>query len=152
MRYTNEILGKIGAILGVFWLSGILILNLHKSSAGSGITGKNTASATLSALNTVEIDKIDGIVPKLIDCESGGRVDVAVLDTNNKYSYGILQFQLDTFYSFGKKYGILDKNLTKKEALNLIMKPSLQIKIARKMIENGEGGHWTCYKKIFEAK
>ncbi len=38
----------------------------------------------------------------LADKESGNRADIRVLDTNGKYSYGCLQFQMETWLGFGK--------------------------------------------------
>lgn len=88
-------------------------------------------------------------IDKLEDCESSGRYNIVVMDTNNKYSYGGLQFQLDTFYGFGLKYGFFPKELTKEEARLLIHIESLQKAIAREMLEDGYDYHWkNCRDKV----
>lgn len=50
--------------------------------------------------------------------ESGRNPLRVVLDSNNKYSYGCLQYQMETFISMSKKYGLpgemMDCNLQRK--------------------------------------
>ena len=81
-------------------------------------------------------------IEKLRQCESQGRDYITILDSNNKYSYGSLQFQLDTWLGFGKQYGFLPKEFTKAEAKLLIHNPHLQKAIAREMLDNGLDFHW----------
>ncbi len=59
-------------------------------------------------------------ITSLSQCESQQRSDITVLDTNNKFSYGLLQFQLATFMKFGKIYEVLPNEFTNKEGLLLI--------------------------------
>ena len=77
----------------------------------------------------------------LIKCESGGR-NVTVMDTNGKYSAGILQFQLATFQGYRKKYGLdPDKKLWKDS--------EIQRDLAYRMLEESPKNvrHWTnCAK------
>ena len=73
----------------------------------------------------------------LAEEESGTQDNIRVLDVNNKYSYGRLQFQLGTFMQYGKLYGILPDELTEAEGRLLIHNPKVQKAIARLMIENG---------------
>lgn len=81
-------------------------------------------------------------------CENRFKVE-KILDSNNKYSYGDLMFQLDTFYSFGQKYGILPSEMSKWEAKLLISNPSIQRAVAREMLDDGLQRHWlNCVKKI----
>src|SRR3990167_5590597 len=80
-------------------------------------------------------------IDKLHNCENRDDVE-KILDTNDKYSYGHLMFQLDTFYGFGKKYGFFPKGFTREEARLMIHVPSLQKAIAREMLENGLDYHW----------
>ena len=74
----------------------------------------------------------DDWIEKLSMCESRGRSHITVLDSNNKYSYGELQFQLDTFMYFGKKYEILPDEFTRHESRLLIHNPNVQKAIAKK--------------------
>ncbi len=82
-------------------------------------------------------------------CESQQRPDITVLDTNNKFSYGLLQFQLATFMKFGKIYEVLPNEFTNKESLLLIHNPSVQKAIARAMLDDGLQDNWrNCVKAI----
>lgn len=82
-------------------------------------------------------------------CESGGKSDITVLDTNNKYSYGEFQFQLGTFMGYGKQYGILPQSLTDEEGLLLIHNPYIQRALATMMLDNGLSYHWkNCSQSI----
>jgi hypothetical protein len=84
----------------------------------------------------------DEWIDSLSHCESGHKENITVLDTNNKYSYGLLQFQLATFMGFGKQYGILPLEFTNKEGLLLIHNPYVQKAIAREMLDDGLQRHW----------
>lgn len=91
----------------------------------------------------------DEWIASLHYCESQDRDYITILDTNNKYSYGGLQFQFDTFYNFGKQYNILPDELTRKEALLLIHNPFIQKAIAREMLDDGLWRNWkNCTLKI----
>lgn len=100
--------------------------------------------------NRSSLGQIDPIIVKLAQCESNNRWDIKVMDSNHKYSYGGLQFQLETFYLFGKRYGILDKKMELREAENLVYDKETQIAIATRMIEDGLlKDHWKiCYHRI----
>lgn len=88
-------------------------------------------------------------IEALHQCESQGRDSITVLDSNNKYSYGGLQFQLGTFMSFGKKYNILPKEFTEAEGKLLIHNISVQRAIAKEMLDDKLSYHWAnCVRKI----
>ncbi len=92
---------------------------------------------------------VDPILSRLATCESGNSPDKVILDTNGLKSYGLLQFQLKTFMSYGVKYGILPSNITADQARDLIMSPELQKELAREMLKNNLGYHWkNCMKQI----
>jgi len=62
-----------------------------------------------------------------------------ILDSNDKYSYGYLMFQMDTWLSYGKPFGATMKNISD---------PVLQTRVARSMLDDGEFYHWkTCVRK-----
>ena len=44
-------------------------------------------------------------IDKVIEKESSHRNDLVILDVNNRYSYGCLQFQKATFDGYSKKFG-----------------------------------------------
>lgn len=88
-------------------------------------------------------------IDSLIQCESQGRENITILDSNNKYSYGIMQFQLYTFLGFGKKYGILPMEFTEAEGRLLIHNTYVQKAIAKEMLNDGLSYHWkNCARKI----
>lgn len=72
-------------------------------------------------------------------CESGQKEQIKVLDTNGKYSYGLLMFQRGTFDFFGEKYGLQHDDIYSRKQ---------QLEIAKRMIEDGLIYHWrNCAKK-----
>lgn len=69
-------------------------------------------------------------------CESGLRDHIKVLDSNDKYSYGRLQFQMATWLSYGKAFGATKEN---------IYDGNLQDQVARAMLDKGLSYNWkTC--------
>ena len=90
---------------------------------------------------TREVSPLDLWIEKLIVLESNGRTDVRVLDVNNRYSYGCLQFQKRTFRAYGVKYGVISEteNIDEK-----IYECELQKALARLMIEDNHENwkHW----------
>lgn len=91
----------------------------------------------------------DEWIENLHQCESGGRNEITILDSNNEYSFGGLQFQLSTWMSFGKLYGILPQEFTNKEGLLLIHSYSVQKAIAKEMLDDKLSYHWkNCRDKI----
>lgn len=75
-------------------------------------------------------------------CESGGHTNLKILDSNNKYSYGGLMFQMDTFLTYGKKYKILSESTTVGEAEKKIYDIDIQREIAHRMLLDGLYGNW----------
>src|SRR3990167_5897596 len=75
------------------------------------------------------------VVQRLIYCESGGQ-NVAKLDSNGKYSYGVLQIQWSTWNQWSKDSGITGEPMNKTNA----------VKMAKWAIENGQIKHWTEWK------
>lgn len=82
-------------------------------------------------------------------CESSGRVDIKILDSNHKYSYGGLMFQMSTFLSQGKKYGLINDSTGPTEGEKLIYDIELQEAIAHRMLlDGGERNWYVCTKKL----
>jgi hypothetical protein len=105
----------------------------------------NPISQQYTPLQRAWIDKLEA-------CESGGHAEITIFDSNSEYSYGILQFQMDTFMAFGKKYGFLNAETTITDALKIIHDVGLQEAIAGKMLTDGLQNRWqVCYHKINEA-
>lgn len=83
-------------------------------------------------------------------CESNNREGIRILDTNNEYSYGLLQFQEQTFTSFSVAYNLFP-NTELQELHNLLYDGYSQKVLAREMIlrDYDNWKHWkNCVKKI----
>jgi len=75
----------------------------------------------------------------LHQCENPNNV-VKVLDSNDKYSYGYVQFQMSSWLSYGKEFGATKDNIGDKD---------LQIQVAEDMLNKGLWRHWrTCATKV----
>lgn len=88
-------------------------------------------------------DKLDVWLNKLIQVESGGKADIKVLDSNNRYSYGVLQFQMATFKGYVKQYNLLPY-AEDREIENSIYDCDLQKALAKRMIQEDYNNwkHW----------
>lgn len=89
-----------------------------------------------------EQDDKDVWINNLAICETRNR-DVTVLDSNHKYSYGPLQFQMATWLSSGKPFGATADN---------IHDSMLQHKVARAMLDNGMQSRWLTCARIVTKK
>ena len=104
----------------------------------------DTPDSAVSAYYVTKDPYIREIVAHLATCESGNRSDIRILDTNNKYSYGLLQFQAETFTGYGYGYKLLPQ-AEKGEYMNLIYDGEFQKSVAYKMLEEDINNvrHWT---------
>ena len=85
------------------------------------------------------------LIDSLVACESGGRWNIRVLDTNGRYSYSGLQFQLDTFIRYNKVYKVLP-DMEDGEALNAIYDEWTQRELAYHILKDGGHYNWrNCY-------
>lgn len=112
------------------------------------LLGRLTNGQTLSKV-VYEEDELGFYLDKLAKCESGRREDVKILDRNNEYSYGYLQFQAETFISYALKYKLYP-SAERSEILNYIFDSREQLKLARKMLEDDPKniGNWkVCGRK-----
>mgnify|MGYP001558805881 CR=1 FL=1 len=91
------------------------------------------AESLEAAVNLLSIEKI---VADIIVCESGGRHDGLWGDVGR--SYGVAQFNEETFYRFVKKSGA--GKLDWKDRND-------QIFLLRWAVSNGYGPSWSCYDK-----
>jgi soluble lytic murein transglycosylase-like protein len=78
------------------------------------------------------------LLEQLMRCESGGNKDAINRKDPNGGSYGIMQYQKSTWEYFEKKYG---------EDLDFQSYHD-QIKMTAIAVADGQGSHWTCYRKI----
>jgi hypothetical protein len=98
----------------------------------------------------LEVNASNSYIAALARCESNFRSDIVVMDTNHKISVGLVQFQQETFRTFGEQYGLIPSNLSDSELLLLMKRPTLQKTLAEKMLTDGGERHWyTCgYKAL----
>jgi hypothetical protein len=121
-------------------------ITLQISSETLGmISESNDVANVILGKNWNEITKINS-------CENFGDWTYRrILDSNNKYSYCGLMFQVSMFRGYGEKYNIIPKGLSDLEIEEIICDPTLQILIADKMIDEGIGhtsaGWANCWRK-----
>lgn len=76
--------------------------------------------------------KMNQWLDRLETAESQNNTMMVILDTNDRYSYGCLQFQMDTFLTYSKEYGITGE----------MMDCGIQKELATKMIQ-GDYSAWS---------
>ncbi len=96
-------------------------------------------------------DVLDIWLDKLAAKESEGRSHIKILDHNNRYSYGCLQFQMETFRSYTRKYDLL-LNTEDSELENMIYDCDFQKTLARKMIEDDRSNWRNWYTSVSVKK
>lgn len=99
--------------------------------------GSRTASAPLLTASEQSDQRIRLWVYNLAELESDDREDIVILDSNGKYSYSCLMFQMGTWTAQGEKY-----NVTTTE--ENIMDCKLQKQLAFLMIKDNPNNwrHW----------
>ena len=125
---------------------------------------QNAFQAHLSSLsNEFEAGLAGHKYPKLIEelnkCENRGLWDDnKIIDSNGRYSYGGLMFQMETFLQMGKKYGYFPDWVKEDDVKDLIYQRYMQTLIAEEMIQDGigptPGGWYWCwiYKNLDQYK
>jgi len=110
---------------------------------------------TIISVNNKE-QLLDIVIKNLNQCENYGDWTCRkILDSNNKYSYGGLMFQFDTFKNKGIKYGFFNKNIKNNEVLEKICDKNLQIIIAKEILKQEKQGfkNWkNCFIKSKDLK
>ena len=121
----------------------VAVPNMPITSQISPIQG-DTPDSAVSAYYVTKDPHIREIVAHLATCESGNRSDIRIVDTNGLYSYGLLQFQAETFMGYGYGYKLLPQ-AEKGEYMNLIYDGEFQKAVAYKMLEEDINNvkHWT---------
>jgi hypothetical protein len=113
----------------------------------SAVSGKPATQETAQ----VSQDALDAWLQKLIQKESEGREHIKILDHNNRYSYGCLQFQMETFRAYARRYDLLP-HTEDSELENVIYDCELQKTMARKMIEEDYGNWRNWYTSVAVRK
>lgn len=111
-------------VLGVAWVASLFIFPLFRASAEAPM---------LSPEQQYEAE-LEVWLDRLQWDESNNNKMLVILDTNNKYSYGCLQFQMATWIEQSKKYNV------EKE----IMDCETQRYVAKQMIKSNWNNwrHW----------
>ena len=95
-----------------------------------------------AVVSSSQQDAKDVWINDLAVCETGNR-DVTILDSNHQYSYGPLQFQMNTWIPFGKAFGATKAN---------IHDVMLQHVVARSMLDAGMESRWLTCARIVTKK
>ena len=97
-------------------------------------------SPNRAIVGDTENPRIDLLMEKLANCESGGDPTRINPNDNGSPSFGKYQFKKTTFLEMGKKYNLPATD---------IMNEEQQEKIVFQMLLNKEGDHWrNCMKQI----
>lgn len=80
----------------------------------------------------------DKLADAIIECESNGRADVEIIDTNGEWSRGAAQFQDKTWDWMSQLAGVEGSPLEPEKARAVLVWA----------LENGHGSHWACYYKV----
>lgn len=103
-------------------------------NVGSTPTAILASAINARAGDTVQArDALDQWIDHLAQKESDGKTNIKILDHNNRYSYGCLQFQMQTFKSYIRKYNLLP-DTEDKELENMIYDCAFQKTLAKAMI------------------
>lgn len=118
------------------------LLSASVSITGGAIAPVNTTQITVAPVER-KADKLDAWIDSLVTKESNGRSDIKILDHNDRYSYGCLQFQMETFESYINRYDLLP-HTENSELENMIYDCDFQKLLTRKMIEENPQNwrHW----------
>lgn len=81
--------------------------------------------ATPSPVLSVPPDPQDVWIDALTQCESTGSTTVKVLDTDGYYSYGLGQFHMQTWLTFGKAFGATKDNIYDGDLQRVVIKDML---------------------------
>lgn len=95
----------------------------------------SAANASSPNASQASVDPLGRWLNKLASKESEDKAHIKILDHNNRYSYGCLQFQMATFKSYIRKYSLLTE-AEDKELENMIYDCDFQKTLARTMIED----------------
>lgn len=139
----------------------LLIKNLAAGAIMASVANTSPVTILSSAVSGQSIvqeivtgripDALDAWLTKLVKKESEGREHIKILDHNNQYSYGCLQFQMATFRSYVRRYDLLT-NTEDGELENMIYDCDFQKVIARKMIEEDYSNWRNWYTSVTKSK
>lgn len=98
-----------------------------------------TLLACVLATSTPQVSyltaKQDIYLSRLAQCESGGKENIKILDSNNQFSYSVYQFQMQTWKEQSAKYGL---NYTEADIYDY----AKQKYLAHLMLKDGGERNW----------
>lgn len=99
----------------------------------------NTSALTVNLTTVRPPDPKAEWVEALHQCENPDNIP-SIIDTNGKRSYGYVQFQMNTWLSYGKEFGATKENISDND---------LQARVAQSMLDKGLWRHWYwCGKRV----
>ena len=128
-------------------VAGTLMASVANTSPMTILSSAMSQNSSAEATSQSAPDAMDAWLQKLIQKESEGREHIKILDHNNQYSYGCLQFQMATFRSYIRKYKLL-ANTEDAERENMIYDCEFQQVLARKMIEDDYSNWRNWYTSV----
>jgi len=132
------------------FVSAVLSFMIHAPALANAPVQLYDPNTVIEYLQDCRLDSQcpDKVLADLAYCESSIRPDIRILDSNNRYSYGLFQFQAQTFLSQGQLYGLVG-DIELAEVPNIIYDPQLQLALTRKMIQDNKQNNWyNCSKKL----
>lgn len=132
--------------------AGMLLVATHGGST-SAIMAPGILAFQGNTIQVTEIkqDALDVWLDRLAYIESEGRERIKILDHNKRYSYGCLQFQMQTFKSYIKKYDLLEDG-DSTDLNELIYDCGFQKVLARLMIEDDYSNWRNWYTSVTAKK
>lgn len=93
---------------------------------------------------------VEDVINRLIQCESGGNNLAYNFDTNNRYSIGVLQFQVRTARYYLEKYNLPGSEYDDLKLSLILHNSEFSKNLAREILirENAWRNWYNCSKKI----
>lgn len=130
-------------------LTGLIIEENSLEGNNYPVLPKNLATMILGDLGAIlegELEAENTLLADLSFCESGNRDDIKILDVNGKYSYGLFQWQEQSWIFYSKKYGLFPF-AEDQEMMNFIYDRNYQTKLTRLVLQEPNG--WLNWKNCF---
>jgi len=115
--------------------------NLNAITIASYIAPSSVEASAPGNLVVSTPSPLDVWLDRLAYQESHGRENIKILDVNDQYSYGCLQFQEGTFRKYGMKYGLISEDASIE---SIIYDCGLQKKIAKFMLSE-DYSNWRAW-------
>lgn len=133
----------------------LALIVIHRKEQLKPYSVVSAQITSTSSINSVTVKKketyspylrvsLDEAISRLSTCESNNNPKAQIVDSNDYYSRGILQFQYFTFRKYGIQYGLITSTTTFSEAVNDMFNPNIEIALAKKILQQPYG--WTNWE------